>query len=49
MVGDDDARPLVYDRDEEERRAKDGHQEERPEKHSVQDLCDKLPVLDNLR
>lgn len=49
MVGDDDAGPLVDDWDEEEGRAKDGHQEEGPEKHSVQDLRDKLPVLDHLR
>lgn len=48
VVGDDDAGPLVYDRDEEEGRAKNGHQQEGPEKHSVQNLSDKLPVLDNL-
>lgn len=49
MVGDDDAGPLVDHWDEEESRAQDGHQQEGPEKHSVQDLGDKLPVLHHLR
>ena len=49
MVRDDDVGPFVNNRDEEESRAQDGHQEEGPEKHSIQDLGYKLPVLYHLK
>ncbi len=48
MVRDDDVGPFVNNRDEEEGRAQDRHQEEGPKKHSIQDLCYKLPVLYHL-
>lgn len=49
MVWHNDAGPLVNHRDEEESRSQDGHQEERPEKHSIQNLGYKLPILDHLK
>lgn len=49
MVWDNDAGPLVNDWDEEESRAQDGHQEEGPKKHSIQNLGYKLPILDHLK
>lgn len=49
MVWHNDAGPLVNHRDEEQSRPQDGHQEERPEKHSIQNLGYKLPILDHLK
>lgn len=49
MVRDNDAGPLVNNWDEEKSRTKDGHQEEGPKKHSIQNLGYKLPVLDHLK
>lgn len=49
MVWDNDAGPLVNHWDEEESRAQDGHQEEGPKKHSIQNLGYKLPILDHLK
>lgn len=49
MFWDNDVGPFVDNRDEEESRAEDWHQEEGPQKHSVQDLCYKFPVLNNLK
>lgn len=49
MVWHNDAGPLVNHWDEEESRSQDGHQEERPEKHSIQNLGYKLPILDHLK
>lgn len=49
MVRDNDAGPLVNHWDEEESRAQDGHQEEGPQKHSIQNLGYILPILDHLK
>lgn len=49
MVWYNDTGPLVNHWDEEESRSQDGHQEERPEKHSIQNLGYKLPILDHLK
>ena len=49
MVRDDDVGPFVNNWDEEKSGAQDGHQEEGPEKHSIQDLGYKLPVLYHLK
>lgn len=49
MVWHNDAGPLVNHWDEEESRSQDGHQEERPEEHSIQNLGYKLPILDHLK
>ena len=47
-VRNDDAGPLVNDGDEKQGRAKDWNQEEGPQKHPVQNLGYKLPVLHHL-
>lgn len=49
MVWDNDAGPLVNHWDEEESGAQDGHQEEGPKKHPIQNLGYKLPILDHLK
>lgn len=48
MVRDDDAGPFVNNWDKEKSRAQDRHQEEGPQKHSIQNLGYKLPVLYHL-
>lgn len=48
MVGDYDVGPFVNNWDKEKSRAKDGHQEKGPQKHSIQNLCYKFPVLYHL-
>lgn len=48
VVGNNDAGPLVDDRDEKQCRAKDGNNEKGPQKHTVQNLGYKLPVLHHL-
>lgn len=48
MVRDDDAGPFVNNWDEEESGAQDWHQQEGPQKHSIQNLGYKLPVLYHL-
>lgn len=48
MARDNDTGPFVNNWDEEESRTKDWHQEEGPQKHSIQNLGYKLPVLNNL-
>ena len=49
MVRHNDAGPLVNHWDEEESRSQDGHQEERPQEHSIQNLGYKLPILYHLK
>ena len=44
-----DVGPLVDDRDEEESRTQNRNQQEGPQEHPVQNLGNKLPVLDHLR
>ena len=47
-VRNDDVGPLVNDGDEKQGRAKDWNKEEGPQKHPVQNLRYKLPVLHHL-
>lgn len=49
VVWDNDAGPLVNHGDEEESWAQDGHQEEGPKKHPIQNLGYKFPILDHLK
>lgn len=48
VVRNDDAGPLVDDGDEKQCSAKDWNNEKRPQKHTVQNLGYKLPVLHHL-